>query len=717
MRIKDIYNYMLHSNDDILKEANLNNLLKKSTNETPKLAQRGQQLYNRVRYFGLSKDGTLNFKVGSQSEPGHFYYIYIEAPDILRFGDIVEEGDHFTKADLAKLLTMNGFRIHCSDPSFLYYAFQYMATQGNYEVEPETRAPKRNNTLLKGGLCKHLCATVANIYNNDSMREQISKDIDNYLRMLSGLDYDDYQQANHAKQIQQQNRAVKWKTKPSDYMNDYFARQAKHHPFLDDHDIKKSLKKEITKFARTNPTGTTDDFLRSYFQMTQKAFAEDMKIPESSVEDYFNELGLKDKQEKQLTKLEQKQQRTKQKDEPIDTSKTQDITKSNILTKDSEQPKHFTFTMEKKLKYKKEIEHIYPDYFNRNNISLDTVSDERLTSLYNSAMNKYIKSEEFQKEIEQDKKNKDDEAKRRYDPTYYIEDSQTRISLHKDQLIESNEAKEYFTPAEAHEKYQEYLKGHIQNVNDALELIIRTRKDNQFIQDEQEVLRNICKQHDISKYCSDEYEPYLHHFYPTCPDHERETEAFELACRHHIRNNKHHWDFWLNEDTGELNVPDEREYKLYCVERVCDWLAMAKQHNEYKTDWWDANKDAIKLTDYGRELIEDLFKHIPDDFYLNLHFDGTRGKLDEQEISTDDNTLIESSITSELDDLYQQYKDILAYPIETFRTRVYSDDKNSKYVINYHARIKPNIDIYTQDLNDIKDHLLRCSNEKQEDLK
>ena len=123
--------------------------------------------------------------------------------------------------------------------------------------------------------------------------------------MLLDMDYEDYQQLNHAKQIQQQNRAVKWKNKPSDYMNEYFARKAKHHSFLDDHDIRKSLKREITKFIRTNPQSDVDDFLRSYFQMTQKAFAEDMKIPEDAVEDYFNELGFEDKKNKAIAKQEQ----------------------------------------------------------------------------------------------------------------------------------------------------------------------------------------------------------------------------------------------------------------------------------------------------------------------------------------------------------------------------------------------------------------------------
>lgn len=111
MRIIDLY--LGYKEQEKLQEANLRQLYTKSVSETPKIAQRGQTLAGRVRYFGLSKDGTLNFKVASQTIPGGFYYAYIEAPDVLRLGDVIEEGDHLTEADLNRLLTMNGFRVHC----------------------------------------------------------------------------------------------------------------------------------------------------------------------------------------------------------------------------------------------------------------------------------------------------------------------------------------------------------------------------------------------------------------------------------------------------------------------------------------------------------------------------------------------------------------------------------------------------------------------------
>ena len=765
MRIIDLY---LESrlDDCLLQEANLRNLYTKSVNETPKIAQRGQSLARKVRYFGLSKDGTLNFKVASQSVPGGFYYAYIEAPDVIRLADVVEEGDHLTEADFNRLLTMKGFRVHCSDPSFLYWSFQYMATQGNYEVEPETRAPKRNNTLLQGALCKHLVAVVKNIYENKKMRLDILHDIENYLRMIIGWDYEDYQQLNHAKQIQQQNRAVKWKNKPSDYMNDYFARKAKNHQFLDDHDIKKSLKKEMNKFITTNPQASVDDFLRSYFQMTQKAFAEDMQIPEDSVIDYFEELGFSEKKDKVIAKREQKEI---VKQHVLNKPTNQSGVKSNILTKDSEQLTeseigrtlyhcsgdkieqfdtehfgksslggttygdgiYFCSTPEDAKNYSSPRKpYIYKSIVNCNNVisaqeynkilnnedklrdydgtvwnakerrnimlnhNIDAVDDLpsefvvfNLDCIKSVSLHEIIRESDLWKRLkpkinsgdydercvsywkEQIKKgnhrpilvNEDGEiSDGNHTLTAYQElgikppmlykglrkdffaaakagkfDGQKMIEYMIDNgqatLVE-NETKSYLTPKQAHEKYLEYLEGHIGNVREAVELIIKCCDDDDFIQEEAETLRNIASDHDKSKYEEMEFMPYLHHFYPTRPEEEQMTEEFEMACKHHIATNKHHWDFWLDPQTFELkDISDERDYKLHCVERVADWLAMAAQHEEDKSIWYEMNKKAMKMPEWAFEFIENIYKKLPDDYYLNLSYKGTRGKLDEKE--------------------------------------------------------------------------------------
>ena len=52
--------------------------------------------------------------------------------------------------------------------------------------------------------------------------------------------------------------------------------------------------------------------------------------------------------------------------------------------------------------------------------------------------------------------------------------------------------------------------------------------------------------------------------------------------------------------------------------------------------------------------------------------------------------------------LNSTYKDILLYDIEIFKNRKYSDDKKSKYIITYHAKLKNNEDIYVNSLDQLE---------------
>lgn len=269
---------------------------------------RGLEMANKVRYFGLSDDGTFNFKINSQTNPGKFHYVYVQADptEVLNsYTDDIENGRSLEAKDLNRLLLGNGFRIGCNCQAFLYYAFKYMATMGDYEIEPELRAPEKNNTELKCGLCKHLVAVIKNLYENTKMRTQIMKDVENYVKYENDLDYEEFQTEKAKRMLQQQKHQVKWRNKPSDYMNNYFARQAKNHPFLDDHDIKHSLKMEVNKYIHSNPEGTVNDFLKDFFGMTIDGMADEMDLPVNSVEEYFDELGFTSKKEKQLRKVEE----------------------------------------------------------------------------------------------------------------------------------------------------------------------------------------------------------------------------------------------------------------------------------------------------------------------------------------------------------------------------------------------------------------------------
>ena len=182
------------------------------------------------------------------------------------------------------------------------------------------------------------------------------------------------------------------------------------------------------------------------------------------------------------------------------------------------------------------------------------------------------------------------------------------------------------TQEQSIEKYKEYLTGHIGNVAKALEVLATL--DIPYVTEHIDELRDIVKEHDASKYEEPEWSAYLHHFYPTNDEEAMMEEEFENACRHHIRANKHHWNYWCDEDNNLIEDIDEEEYKLYTIERICDWLSMAAQHDEGPTEYWNANKDYIVQPDYARELCDEIFPKIPEDFGKDM-WKVTRGELDE----------------------------------------------------------------------------------------
>lgn len=241
------------------------------------------------------------------------------------------------------------------------------------------------------------------------------------------------------------------------------------------------------------------------------------------------------------------------------------------------------------------------------------------------------------------------------------------------------------TQEQSIEKYKEYLTGHIGNVAKALEVLATL--DIPYVTEHIDELREIVKEHDASKYEEPEWSAYLHHFYPTNDEEAMMEEEFENACKHHIRANKHHWNYWCDEDNNLIEDIDEEEYKLYTIERICDWLSMAAQHDEGPTEYWNANKDYIVQPDYARELCDEIFPKIPEDFGKDM-WKITRGELDE-------------SIKDELTRINEKYKNVLRFPIETYKYRRYSDDKTSKYLKTYQATLVPQVTIYAHSLEEL----------------
>lgn len=128
--------------------------------------------------------------------------------------------------------------------------------------------------------------------------------------------------------------------------------------------------------------------------------------------------------------------------------------------------------------------------------------------------------------------------------------------------------------------------------------------------------------HDLSKFCPNEWVPYMEHFYgdnlsekeiadvPGDYRHffvskERWAKKFDVAWLHHIHRNPHHWQYWvLREDDGgtiTIEMPEK-----YMHEMVADWLGAGRAiTGRWETEeWYQKNKSNMMLHDKTRKSVE-----------------------------------------------------------------------------------------------------------------
>lgn len=98
-------------------------------------------------------------------------------------------------------------------------------------------------------------------------------------------------------------------------------------------------------------------------------------------------------------------------------------------------------------------------------------------------------------------------------------------------------------------------------------------------------------------------------------------EKTNEATLHHIKNNKHHPEYWAGE-TAQINTQDRDAVtkelvdatmmpELYLGEMVADWMAMAEEKGNTVRDWADkvVNK-RWKFTDNQRDIIYNLVENV-----------------------------------------------------------------------------------------------------------
>ena len=162
---------------------------------------------------------------------------------------------------------------------------------------------------------------------------------------------------------------------------------------------------------------------------------------------------------------------------------------------------------------------------------------------------------------------------------------------------------------EAVRKYEEYIEEHMvyvwkayQYISKLLGSILKEKNIHK------ELISNVLN-HDNSKYSLEEFEPYRKNFYPIHDlEKENNKDAFDVAWKHHYMNNKHHWNIWaLGAETDEECTPMPI---LYIYEMVIDWVAMGYKFNNTAYDYYNNNRNEIKLHPESRKELETILNKI-----------------------------------------------------------------------------------------------------------
>lgn len=157
-------------------------------------------------------------------------------------------------------------------------------------------------------------------------------------------------------------------------------------------------------------------------------------------------------------------------------------------------------------------------------------------------------------------------------------------------------------------EYDIYLHEHRNNVKKAcLWLTNNIKIPLEFVPDyySEDILLKMVDAHDVSKFDPFEYDAYAEYFYGKKPTNEYVKREFDYAWLHHIRHNKHHWQYWIliNDDDGTVAL----DMDFYSVmEMLSDWLSFAVMKNDIREflKWYKNHKNKMILSEKTRKLVE-----------------------------------------------------------------------------------------------------------------
>jgi len=155
-------------------------------------------------------------------------------------------------------------------------------------------------------------------------------------------------------------------------------------------------------------------------------------------------------------------------------------------------------------------------------------------------------------------------------------------------------------------EYLDYVEEHVLNVQKAWNVMKEKCNDMRFIYDAlfYHNLNRAVNRHDLTKLSENEFIQYRKAFFPTDSEPKYDmTEAWE----HHKKYNSHHWENW-GSNTNRTIHPDD--WEIDCAHMVCDWMAMGCKLGDTARQYYESNKDEIKLPEWAAPFIYEIFDRI-----------------------------------------------------------------------------------------------------------
>lgn len=112
-------------------------------------------------YLGVTKGGIIQFVCDSGTYGSNRkWYQSLKFEDIEVGLELLREDPKLTHRAVIGLLQTGDLMVHCDDPSWKYWGYQYIGTRRGYSMKKERRFPKIRNPRLEGSVCKHLFAVL-----------------------------------------------------------------------------------------------------------------------------------------------------------------------------------------------------------------------------------------------------------------------------------------------------------------------------------------------------------------------------------------------------------------------------------------------------------------------------------------------------------------------------------------------------------------------------